>query len=298
MKQDYHQLLKPEIINTVSGLSLISRVVVDGFWSGLHRSKGVGQGMEFSQYRGYNPGDDLRMMDWKKLARSGRYYIKQSDIDSQVTVKFIVDASASMQHKDKDLSKIEYIRVLVANLAYMAQNQGDAVGLYAFNEKKVVSIYPKANKKHYNRLLLELLNITSTGKWPEGSILANGISSRGTKELIFFLTDMYEQDDEISKFIKELKTSRNEVIVLQIMGSEEMDFNYKNDVTFEDLESGVRVKVNAEQAKAQYLKAMEQKIAHTKEQLLINGITFQLFRMDAHLGEALQLFLRQRQNLN
>ena len=127
MKQDYHQLLKPEIINTVSGLSLIARIVVDGYLSGLQRSRSVGAGMEFSQYRAYNPGDDLRLMDWKMLARSGRYYLKQSEIESQVTVKFVVDASASMKFKEKDLSKIEFARVLVASLAYLAQNQGDAV---------------------------------------------------------------------------------------------------------------------------------------------------------------------------
>jgi len=298
MKQDYHQLLRPEIINTVSGLSLISRIVVDGFLSGLNRSNSVGPGMEFSQYRGYNPGDDLRLMDWKMLARSGRYYIKQSEIESQVTVKFIVDASASMMHKDKELSKIEFVRVLVASLAYMAQNQGDSVGLFALNEKKVMRMHPKADKKNYNRLLLELVHITTDGKWPEATVAANRISSRGAKELIFFLTDMYESENEISTFIKELKTSRNEVVVVQIMGGGEMDFNFKNNVIFEDLESGLKVKVNAEQAKAQYLKAMEAMMTKNKNQLLANGVSYHVFRMDAHLGEALQLFLKQRKNLN
>ena len=275
MKQDYHQLLKPEIVNTISGLSLISRIVVDGFLSGLNKSKSVGPGMEFSQYRGYDPGDDLRLMDWKMLARSGRYYIKQSEIESQVTVKFIVDASASMLHSDNGLSKIEFAKVLVASLAYMAQNQGDSIGLYA--------IYPKADKKHYNRLLLELLNITTDGKWPKSSVATKNIASKSGKEMLFFLTDMYEDENEISKFIKELKSSRNEVVVLQIMGSKEMDFDYKSNITFEDLESGLRIKVNAEKAKDQYLKAIDNMIIDTKNQLL---------------GEALQLFLKQRKNLN
>tara|TARA_R110000868_G_scaffold774_1_gene5625 strand:+ start:6224 stop:7120 length:897 start_codon:yes stop_codon:yes gene_type:complete len=298
MKQDYHQLLKPEIVNTVSGLSLISRIVVDGFLSGLNKSKSVGPGMEFSQYRGYDPGDDLRLMDWKMLARSGRYYIKQSEIESQVTVKFIVDASASMLHSDNGLSKIEFAKVLVASLAYMAQNQGDSIGLYAVNEKSIVAIYPKADKKHYNRLLLELLNITTDGKWPKSSVATKNIASKSGKEMLFFLTDMYEDENEISKFIKELKSSRNEVVVLQIMGSKEMDFDYKSNITFEDLESGLRIKVNAEKAKDQYLKAIDNMIIDTKNQLLAKGISYHLFRMDSHLGEALQLFLKQRKNLN
>lgn len=298
VKQDYQDLLKPEVINTVEGLSLISRIVVEGITSGLNRSASVGPGMEFSQYRGYEPGDDLRLLDWKMLARSGRYYIKQSEIESQVTIKFIVDASASMLHKEKDLSKVDFVRVLVATLTYMAHMQGDAVGLFALNENDVVSIYPKADKKHYNRLLLELINLSNSGKWPETHIANKRIPNRGGKELIFFLTDMYETGEEISKFIKGLKSARNEVVVLQVMGAAEMDFSYGSNVTFEDWETGARIKVDTQQAKTEYLNALEIRLKKIKEELLSNGIDHHVFRMDAPLGEALQLFLKQRKRIN
>ena len=296
--RDYHDLLKPEIINTVSGLSLISRIVVEGYLSGLHRSKSVGPGMEFSQYRGYEPGDDLRLLDWKMLARSGRYYIKQSEVESQVVVKFIVDASASMEHTENGVSKLEFTRILVACLSHLAQKQGDAVGLFALNQDDFVSIYPKADQKHYNRMLLELLQISSKGKWPELSVAAKRIHNRGTKELVFFLTDMYEETAELSDFVKSLKTANNEVVVIQIMAGNEMDFDFKKSVTFEDLETGTKVKVDVNKAKAGYLKALEDKIARTKERLLSQGISHHVFRMDAHLGDALQLFLKERIRLN
>lgn len=296
-KQGYQDLLRPEIVDTVSGLSLISKIVVEGFTTGLNRSVSVGPGMEFSQYRGYEPGDDLRLLDWKMLARSGRYYIKQSEIESQVTVTFILDASASMLHKEANLSKMEFARVLVATLAYMAHKQGDSVGLFALNDASFISLYPKADKQHYNRLLLELLNISNKGKWPEAAVSSKRIPTRGGRELIFFLTDMYEQADEISSFIKGLKSVKNEVVVLQLMGASEMEFNYGKHVVFEDLETGVRVKVDAGSAKSQYVLDMDRRIKKIKEELLSKGIEHQLFRMDAHLGEALQLFLKQRKNL-
>ncbi|SEC61980.1 Protein of unknown function DUF58 [Maribacter dokdonensis] len=296
-KQDYQDLLKPEVINTVEGLSLISRIVVEGFTAGLNRSASVGPGMEFSQYRGYEPGDDLRLLDWKMLARSGRYYIKQSEIESQVTIKFIVDTSASMLHKETELSKVDFVRVLVATLAYLAHKQGDAVGLFALNEKNAISIYPKADKKHYNRLLLELIKLSNTGKWPAAHISNKRIPNRGGKELIFFLTDMYETGDEISKFIKGLKSAKNEVVVLQIMGAAEMDFNYGTNITFEDWETGARIKVDTQQAKTEYLNALENRLKSIKEELLSNGIDHHVFRMDAPLGEALQLFLKQRKRI-
>jgi uncharacterized protein (DUF58 family) len=179
----------------------------------------------------------------------------------------------------------------------MAHKQGDAVGLFALNENDVVSIYPKADKKHYNRLLLELINLSNTGKWPETHISNKRIPNRGGKELIFFLTDMYETSEEISKFIKGLKSARNEVVVLQVMGAAELDFSYGSNVTFEDWETGARIKVDTQQAKTDYLNALEIRLKKIKEELLSNGIDHHVFRIDTPLGEALQLFLKQRKRL-
>ncbi len=297
MKQDYHQLLKPEIINTVSGLALIARVTVDGYLSGLNHSRRVGPGMEFSQYRGYEPGDDLRLLDWKMLARSGRYYIKQSEVETNIAIKFILDSSKSMLHEEEGLSKMDYVRVLVASLAYLAQNQGDAVGLFALNDRHLHSLYPRVQKKHFNRLLLELINIKNEGKWPEDPLAAEKLHDRSHKELIFFITDMYENTSELTNIISRLKTARNEVVVLHIMGKNELDFDYKGTVTFEDLETGAKIKVDAKEAKTAYLNSMEEMIKNTKDTLLAKGVSYQLFRLDEHLGEAIQLFLKKRNNL-
>jgi len=297
VKQDYQQLLKPEIINTVSGLALIARVTVDGYLSGLNHSRRVGPGMEFSQFRGYEPGDDLRLLDWKMLARSGRYYIKQSEVETNIAVKFILDSSKSMLHEENGLSKMDYVRVLVASLAYLSQNQGDAVGLFALNDRHLRSLYPRVQKKHFNRLLLELINIKNEGKWPENPMASEKLHDRSHKEIIFFITDMYENTSELTNFINRLKTARNEVVVLHIMGKNELEFDYQGTVTFEDLETGAKMKVDAKEAKNAYLSSMEEMIKNTRDTLLAKGIDYQLFRLDEHLGEALQLFLRKRNNL-
>ena len=297
MKQDYQQLLKPEIIKTVSGLALIARVVVDGYLNGLNHSRKVGGGMEFSQYRGYEPGDDLRSLDWKMLARSGRYFVKQSEVETNISVKFILDASNSMLHTENGLEKMDLARVLIASLAYLSQNQGDAVGLFALNDKKLHSIYPKVQKQHYNRLLLELINIKNEGKWPSDPTLTEKLHDRRHKELIFFITDMYEQDEELTDLIKRLKTSRNEVVVFHLMSKNELEFDYKGTLTFEDLETGAQVKVDTKEAKTKYLQSLEATLKRNKETMLSNGITYQLFRMDEPIAEALQGFLKKRNNL-
>lgn len=297
MKQDYHELLQAKIINSVSGLALISRVIVDGYLSGLNRSRRVGSGLEFSQYRGYEPGDDLRLLDWKMLARSGRYYLKQSEVETHIAVKFIVDASKSMRHTEDGLSKMDYAKVVVASLAYLAQNQGDEVGLFALNDKHLQSLYGTVKKQHYKRLLLELTKIHSEGKWPTDLMATQKLHDRSHKELVFFVTDMYQYDDELTAFIKRLKTVRNEVVVLQIMGSQELEFDYQGYVIFEDLETGTKVKVETKAAKKKYLNAIEAMIAQVKNDLLSEGISYELFKLNDKLEEVLHLFLKRRNKL-
>ncbi len=297
MKQDYRQLLKPKIINSISGLSLIAKVIVDGYLTGLNKSRRVGAGLEFSQYRGYEPGDDTRLLDWKMLARSGRYYIKQSEIDTHISVKFIIDASKSMLHEEDGLSKMDYIKVLTASLAHLAQSQGDAIGLYALNDKNLRSIQPTVQKQHFNRFLNELITIKGEGKWPASAISLDRIHDKSKKELIFFITDMYEYDLELTNLIKSLKTKRNEVVVLQVMGENEMEFDYEGFVIFEDLETGTKVKVDTKAAKKRYLDLLTKNLDESRNQFLVQGIGYHLFRLNVPISEALQLFLKRRRAL-
>ncbi len=297
MKQGYQQLLQPKILGTVSGLALIARVIVDGYLSGLNNSRRVGPGMEFSQYRGYEPGDDLRQLDWKMLARSERYYIKQSEVEIHIAVKFILDASNSMSHKEGDLSKMDFVRVLTASLAYLAQKQGDAIGLFALNEHQLHIRYPMVQKQQFNRFLLELLHIQNEGRWPADPDATQKLHDRSHKELIFFITDLYEQDAELTSVITRLKTSRNEVIVLHIMGRQELTFDYSGQVIFEDLESGIQRKVNSKQAREGYLHAMNMEVSAIKNELLTKGVTYHMFRMDEAIGTALQVFLKKRNSI-
>lgn len=270
---------------------------MDGFLSGSHQSRRVGPGQEFSQYRGYQPGDDMRLLDWKMLARSGRYYIKESDIDTQVNVKFIVDTSASMLHEEHGLKKIDFVRVLVASLAHMAHSQGDMVGLYALNNSGLKSVYPAAHKKHYNRILHELIEMKVGGEWPSDLVDLEKIHQRSQKELLFVITDMHENHRELTHWIENLKTSRNEVVVLHILGDNELEFNYTGALVFEDLETGKRVKVDAKNARSAYLKSLEESLGKIKNDFLSRHISYELFNLQHPIDEALQLFLKKRMAL-
>ncbi len=178
-----------------------------------------------------------------------------------------------------------------------AQTQGDAIGLLTVNDQKIETLQPAIGKQHFNRFLYQLLNLSNQGKWPT-HIASEKLHNRSHRELIFFITDFYENDEEITTMIKQLKTSRNEVVVLHLLGGNELNFNYKGQVIFEDLETGSKIKVNTKEAKAQYLQALSQSMKTIKEELLATGIGYDLFTLDSHIGEALQLFLKKRHNLS
>src|SRR6195952_5034008 len=136
--------LDPKVLMTIKDLSLVAKTVVDGFMIGLNKSTVKGPGLEFSQYRSYQPGDDLRWLDWKMYARSDRYYIRESEVETSISVRFLIDASASMNHQDNGLKKIDYAKMLAGALAYLASQHGDAVGLYTFFNGGIFSLASKS----------------------------------------------------------------------------------------------------------------------------------------------------------
>lgn len=294
---NYQELLTPENLSSVKGLELVAKTVLAGHSSGLNRSRRVGQGMEFSQYRSYEPGDDLRLLDWKMLARSSRYYIKQAEIDTNIAVKFIVDASASMLHEENGLSKMDYCRFFCATLGFLSKHQGDAVGLFSLNESELTTLYPKAQIQHFNRFLHRLVEIENKGKWPNDAIRSSQLHDLRHKELVIFISDMYEEEDELSQFVISLKTKRNEVILIQLMGVEELDFAYDKVVTFEDLETNKKIKLDASKAALEYKDNLTQHLTKVKELASQNGIEYLLVNTENGIGKVLNQFLKSRNSL-
>src|ERR1700712_1122 len=101
------RLLDPKVLMAIKDLPLMAKTMVNGFLAGINKSSIKGPGLEFSQFRSYQPGDDLRWLDWKMYARSDRYYIRESEVETSISVRFLIDASASMNHADGDISKIQ-----------------------------------------------------------------------------------------------------------------------------------------------------------------------------------------------
>ncbi|HMV09588.1 MAG TPA: DUF58 domain-containing protein [Cyclobacteriaceae bacterium] len=294
MNPQLKDLFRPEIINTVNGLELIARIIVEGFISGSNRSQSIGIGQEFSQYRGYEPGDDLRLLDWKMYARSERYFVKLSEIETNITIKFIVDASHSMSYSENGLSKLHYAKVMTAALAYLARKQSDAVGLYGINDKHPEIVLARFETQQFMRFVNALVQLKSEGQW--GRKTESLIDHTG-KEMIVFITDLYDQNNDLLSFISRLKTSRNEVIVFHLMGKNEHDLSYEGAFTFEDLETGARVKVDTAVKQKAYKQLMDEWIGTVRNTLLEKGISYTLVTLNAPVENTLRDFLKARKQL-
>jgi uncharacterized protein (DUF58 family) len=290
------ELLNPSVLHTVSGLELVARIIVEGFMSGSNKSQSVGVGQEFSQYRSYQPGDDLRQLDWKMFARTERYYIKEAEIETNITVKFMLDASHSMAYTEDGVSKMQYARVMIAALAYLARKQSDTFGLYAVNDLEIKSVLPRFEQQQFLRFLTELIKVKSEGSWQKGGSIEQLFDHHG-KEMIIFVTDLYDETRDIHQFISRLKTSRNEVIVFHLLGRTESTFDYKGSFTFEDLETGVRTKADSYSEQKAYQQRMQEWLEESRAWMLEKQINYNLVYLDQPVEFVLQNFLAVRKRL-
>lgn len=297
MNAHYKDLLKPEILNSLSGLELIARIIVEGFMSGSNKSQTIGAGQEFSQYRSYEPGDDLRQLDWKMYARSERYFIKQAEIETNITVKFIVDASHSMSYSEDKLSKLQYAKVLTAALAYLARKQSDTFGLFTVNDKIIHAVQPRFETQQFIRFLNELMLVKSEGMWKKNNDLEHLFDHRG-KEMIIFITDLYDENGDLLQFVSRLKTRRNEVIIFHIMGEHEMKLDHDGSFTFEDLETKQKRKVDTTVLQKDYVRRIDEWIKSSRLWMYERQISYHLVRISDPIENALRDFLKVRKTLN
>lgn len=289
-------LLKPEVLHTVTGLELVARIIVEGYMTGSNRSQSIGAGQEFSQYRSYEPGDDLRQLDWKMYARSGRYYIKQGEIETNITVKFMFDATRSMSYAERGISKLHYGKVMAAALAYLAHRQSDTFALYTISARGIEAVQPRFEQQQYMRLLHALVQLEGSGSWTDAGDLEAIFDHHG-KELIIFFSDLYDDAGDVRKFVSRLKTPRNEVIVFHLMGADELALSYGGSFTFEDLESGRRVKADAALQQKEYQERINDWLLDTRRWMLEKQINYYLVRMDALFEQVLRDFLKVRKSL-
>jgi uncharacterized protein (DUF58 family) len=268
-----------------------------------------GTGVEFSQYRAYEPGDPLGNIDWKLFARSDRYFVREAERESNINIWLVLDASASMlQCSSKSSSesksesnegwhKFDYAKHLLATIAYIAHQQGDAIGLLGLSSESLHFLPAMTGKQHWQKLLLQLSQMSTGSVFPSPQILQRHLSRMQSNSLIFVLSDFYQKDNEISDFMQSVVSKRTEVIAVQLESDDELNFPYKGQIRFEDRESKQQVLVSAEEVKSDYLVARQtwqKTMTKTFNQLNIQHC---IANIDQPLDKTLHQFLAARQKL-
>jgi len=263
---------------------------------GVHPSRLPGAGIEFSQYRSYQPGDDPRRVDWKLYARSDRYFVREAEIETSVTVRLLVDASESMAYEEDGVSKFDYVRFAAAALGMLAHRQGDAVGLWAIRDGKIEVTPPRRHHHQLHQLLANLENLAPEGTWPSWDRL-EGLLTIGGRGLVIVLSDLHERAREITTVAAKLAALRNEVIVFHVMGRVEIEGGWHGVLTFEELETKRRIEVDADAARPAYLAALEGELTRVRRALEERGVSYARLVVDQALDTVLRQFLTARARL-
>jgi uncharacterized protein (DUF58 family) len=292
------RLLDPKILMSIKDLQLAAKTTVDGFMAGINKSTIKGQGLEFSQYRSYQPGDDLRQLDWKMYARSDRYYIRESEVETSISVRFVIDASASMNHTDNGYTKIEYAKYLAASLAWLANLQSDAIGLYVLQHTNLFSLATRRDYQHLARFYYQLETISPEGRFTQPVHYKDILAASTKRELVVFITDLYEENGEIFELMGALVTMKHEVIVFHLMGDNELNFDYKGYAALQDLETGNIVRINTLQKNETYQEKINLYLSDVRMKLLNKNIFYRLLNTAQPLDQALRDFLNQRNKLS
>lgn len=228
--------LQPALLARIADLALLARTVVDGFMHGHHRSLRKGSSMDFAEHRAYQPGDDLRRIDWRLYGRTDRFYIKQYEADTNASVLFALDQSGSMDFGSGAVTKFEYGRFVAASLAWLSQQQGDRVGLATFTGDLVEVVPPSV--RHLQLMLHSLARAKPKG----GSQLIAAIERIGLltqrSGILALITDCYERPEAFGRAIDGLRTRGHDVIVFHIVDPAELTLPGDLPATFQDAESG------------------------------------------------------------
>jgi len=291
------KFLDPQVFSRLQSLEMIAKFIVEGFMLGLHKSPYHGFSVEFSSYRKYSPGDNLRFVDWKLFGRTDRHYVKQFEENTNLNAYLLLDKSGSMIVEDEGtgITKLRYSSCLAAALAYLMLKQRDAVGLAAFNSEGVDYIPPTAKHIQLGYILRQLEALEATGQTDFSTGLNQVASHINRRGLIVLITDLLTEPDEILKVLKYFRYKKHEVIVFHVMTKLELEFPLNEQYEFIDAETGQKLVTSARMVRKEYLEALEAHFDILRQGCVDYEVDYVPLRTDETLTEALVAYVSKRQ---
>jgi uncharacterized protein (DUF58 family) len=254
-----YRYLEPEALARVKNLSMVARGVVEGAISGMHASPYKGFSVEFAEHREYTAGDDPRHLDYKMLARTDRLYIKQYEEETNMRVQILLDISGSMAYShESKISKYDYGACLTAILSYMMTRQQDAVGLTTFDTEIRLDMPARSSPRHFNEMMRQLEGIKPGQETSVAEIL-HKLANRFKKRcLIVLISDLYDEPEAVMRALHHFRHRRHEVIVFHVFDKAEIEFPFRDVISFHDLETNERLQIDPAFVRDAYIEQVEQ----------------------------------------
>ncbi|MEM9386187.1 MAG: DUF58 domain-containing protein [Pseudomonadota bacterium] len=268
-------LIDPRSLAQLRDLRLLARRVVEGMLSGIHVSRQRGAGLEFNQYRAYEPGDDPSRIDWKLFARSDRYYVREAQRESQLTLWCLIDLSGSMGLESEQLaewSKLRYAKALAASLGWLAMRQGDAFGLIGLASERLAYMPCRRGRRHFERYTVALDRLQAQGRWPGEHTLRSLWEPLRSPGLAILITDLFEDGGEITALAGKLAAAGKDVLVVQLLTQAEREFPWRGRMMFQDRETGETQLVDASAHREVYQALREQEFVAQRRSLAARDV--------------------------
>ncbi|HKW49171.1 MAG TPA: DUF58 domain-containing protein [Gemmatimonadaceae bacterium] len=304
-------LFDPASLAALGRIEIVARWIVDGFMSGLHRSPRKGFSVEFAEYRPYQPGDDLRYIDWKIAARADRWVVKQYEEETNLRASIVLDVSKSMawsgqqlyalagtdQSSAPRLTKLAYGERLTAALALLLLRQRDAVGLVRFDSEIRSAVPPRARNGQWRRVVAALEE-SGAGRASSAPIAleqaARLISRRG---MIVLVSDLLMDIPEVERAVRGLRAVGHDVTVLHLMDPAERELPSSGEAVFVDPESAMEIAASVADVRAAYRQTVGEVIDEWRTMFTSIGASYELIFTDAPFGVPLRRAFAARQAL-
>lgn len=276
-------------------LELIARQLVEGLMMGRHRSPFKGSSVEFVEHRDYYPGDEIRHIDWRAYGKTGRYYVKQFEDETNLRAHLLVDVSGSMAYAGQHVSKFQYARMLAASLAWLLLGQRDSVGMMTFDSKIRDQLKPSSNRETFRRIQ-EILESTTPGSDTSiASMIDLALPSIKRRSLLILISDCFDDVGELGKTLQRCRHARHEVVIFRIAAPEEEEFPFDRPTQFRNLENlDHRLLVDPGRLRKEYLRQYSEFVKGLKRECGAIGIDCRRILTSDPLQHSLGAWLAER----
>jgi len=281
-------------VGKVSRLQLRARLAVEGYYSGIHKSPYHGFNVEFAEYREYSPGDDLRYLDWRVLARADRLFIKQFEAETNLSCYILLDASESMDFTTAGETRLDYGAGLAASLALLMLRQGDQAGLVVFDNAVRSYIPPRGNARHF-RAICDALEDVRPGNDTNIADVLHEIAERiRRRSMVIVISDFFDDVDELLMGLQHFRHRHHEVIVLHLLDDAEIEFPYDRITLFEGMERGEEVIVDPRVVADSYRRRFREFLAQLRRGCTEKNIDYERMLLSEPFDKALTAYLGRR----